>query len=151
MAFFAAGILVIGLWLPLASITFLGVRALTANGQQIGSDILNFPVGWLAAGCGVIGAAGAYRREGTVTLIGGIGALLVTGYTVLAIPGKETNYTANGVPVGEAIQVEYAWGLFVLLGAAVGLAVSGVLLMREKEQTATVAANERPSEPADAP
>jgi hypothetical protein len=150
-AFGAAGILIAGLWLPWASITFLGVQAVTADGQEIGSDILDFPVGWLAAGCGVLGAAGAYWREGTLVLVGGIAALLITGYTVLAIPGKETNYTANGVPVGDAIQVEYAWGLFVLLGAAVALAVSGALLMREKEPTVTVDADEGLDESVGAP
>ena len=107
----------------------MGVAALTANGQEIGTDVLDLPVGWIAAGAGLIGGAGVFARQGVVALAGGAVALFATGYTLLAIPGEESNYTANGVDVGGAIQVEYAWGVFVLVAAAIALLLSGILLL----------------------
>ena len=45
-----------------------------------------------------------------VVLGGGLLALFATGYTFLAIPGKESARTSEGIDLGDAIQVEYAWG-----------------------------------------
>jgi hypothetical protein len=131
-----AAVLVLGLWLPRATVTFLGEAALTANGQEIGSGLFDWPVGWIAAGGGAIafGGTGALLdRKGLPTLIGGAIALLATGYTLLAIPGQETGYAAEGVPIGEAIQVEYAWGLFLLVAAAIALVIIGVRLLSQEE------------------
>ena len=60
----AGGLLVAGLLLPWGtlSVGLLGsptVRVGTVNGQQIGSDILSVPVGWIAAGAGVLGIIGS--------------------------------------------------------------------------------------------
>ena len=131
----AAGVLVVGLWLPWASVTLLGVEATTANGQEIGSGILDYPVGWLAAACGVIAGIGAIVYERWLMLAGGVGALAVTGYTALAIPGTESNYTANGVDIGTAIQVEYAPGLFIVLAAAAAVTLAALFMGAGEQQS----------------
>lgn len=134
LPFIPAAVLILGLWLPWATVTFLGQEALTANGREIGSGILDYPVGYIAAFGGLIGGIGVLVREGITTLTGGVIALLVTGYTLLAIPGTETGYTAEGISVGEAIQVEYAWGLFVLVAAAVALVANGAALLSRNKK-----------------
>jgi hypothetical protein len=54
---------------------------------------------------------------------------------MLAIPGKEANLTANGVPLDSApVQIEYAWGLFVLVAAAVALVINGAILLGRREE-----------------
>ena len=95
LGFVAAGLLVLGLWLPWGtlSVGLLGgdpVDALDVSGQDIGSGIVDLPVGWIAAGGGVLAAAGLYRWSRAMALTGAAVALAATGYTFLAIPGDET-------------------------------------------------------------
>jgi hypothetical protein len=139
---FAAGVLVLGLWLPWAQVTLLGVNGPTVNGQEIGTDILSWPVGYITAGAGVLGAIGLLGKNYVPTLVAGAVALAVTGYTLLAVPGTETNSSANGIDLGQAIQVKLAWGLFVVVAASIGLLVSGIFQLHE--ETAEAASESKP-------
>ena len=124
----AGALLVAGLVLPWGtlSVGLLGsptVEVGTVNGRQIGSDILSLPVGLdhgRSRGLGIIGLA--IRSAGTIRAAGII-AVLVTGYALVAIRGKEFTTTVNGQDISSAFngQVGYASGLFVLVGAAITL------------------------------
>lgn len=137
VAFVAGGVLVVGLWLPWANVTvtLFGAESpiLEADGEEIGSGILDLPVGWIALGSGVAGIVGALRRSAALVLVAGVVATIAVGYTLLAIPGEETTLSAEGVDISEVIrgEVEYAWGLFVVTAGAVALLAAGVALRRE--------------------
>src|SRR3954447_8641862 len=132
----ASGLLIAGLLLPWGtlSVGLFGspaVRVGTVNGQQIGSDILSVPVGWIAAGAGVLGIIGCTRRSTGAIRVAGIIAVVVIGYALVAIRGKEFTTTANGQDdITSAFngQVGYAWGLFVLVGAAITLLIAGFVI-----------------------
>lgn len=144
LGYAACGVLVLGLWLPWGtlSVGLLGSAPQelgTINGQDIGSDILDLPVGWIAAGAGIAGFLALARQARATALASGVVALLITGYTLLAIPGKETT-TANGQDVSNLFngQVGYAWGVFAVTAAAVALLVAAFRISQAEQATNVV-------------
>jgi hypothetical protein len=113
---------------PCASPERLG----TVDGQEIGSDLLDLPVGWIAAGAGALGIYALARRLRGPAIAAGVIALLVSGYTLLAIPGKETS-TSNGEDVSNLVngQVGYAWGVWAVTASAAVLLIVGTSLIRQ--------------------
>jgi hypothetical protein len=126
----ACAVLVASLWLPWATLSIglfggspegLG----TVNGQDIGSSIVGLPVGWIMAAAGVVGLLAISSRSRDMAGAAGIVAVLVAGYTLLSMPGTETT-TANGQDVSGLVngQVGFAWGVFAVTAAALGLIVA---------------------------
>jgi hypothetical protein len=149
LAYAAAAVLVLGLWLPWAtlSVGLFGGEPRPigeVNGEQIGSGLLDVPVGWIAAAAGVVGALAVARRRGEVATAAAVVALGVTGYTFVAVPGDETA-TANGENVTQLLnaQVGYAWGLFAVTAAAIALLVAARRVSRGLDEEPVAA----PAEP----
>jgi hypothetical protein len=134
--FVCAALLVLGLWLPWATLSiglFGGEPHPVAqvSGEEIGSGLLGVPVGWIAAGGGVLSAFAITGRQRRLALIAAAVTALAIGYTLAAIPGEETA-TANGQNVVNLVngQISYAWGLFVVAAAAALLLVAAVRVAR---------------------
>lgn len=136
LGYVACAVLILGLWLPWGKLsiglfggspTGLG----DINGQDIGTDVLNLPVGWITAIAGAVGAYALSHAARGTAVAAGLVALLVTGYSLLAIPGTEST-TANGQDVSGAVngQVSLAWGVFAVTAAAVVLLVNATRLPR---------------------
>lgn len=127
LGYVASAVLILGLWLPWAHLS-IGLFGDTpgevgdVNGQDIGSGILSFPVGWITAAAGVAGAYALSRSERGLATAAGVVALLVGGYSLFAIPGQEST-TSNGQDVSGLIsgQVSLAWGTIAVTLAAIML------------------------------
>jgi hypothetical protein len=135
LGYAASGVLLLGLWLPWAelSIGLFGGNPEgigTVDGREIGSDLLDLPVGWIAAAAGLVGAYALARGIRGLALGAGTVAVLTCGYTLLAIPGTETTTSNNGQDVSDLVngQIDYAWGVFAVSVAAVLLLVAAVRL-----------------------
>jgi hypothetical protein len=130
----ACGVLVLGLWLPWATLS-IGLfgdapeRLGTVDGQEIGSGLLDLPVGWVAAGAGALGIYALARRRRGPAIAADVIGLLVSAYALLAIPGEETS-TSNGEDVSYLVngQVGYAWGVWAVAASAVALFIVGTRL-----------------------
>lgn len=134
LAYASAAVLVLGLWLPWAtlSVGLLGAEPQPigdVSGEEIGSGLLDLPVGWIVAAAGVVGAVAIARRRRELATAAAVAALLATGYTFLAVPGEEMA-TANGEDVTALFngQVDYAWGLFAVTAAAIVQLVAARLI-----------------------
>ena len=133
IGYVAAAVLILGLWLPWGHL-LLGLLGNTptnvgdVNGQDIGSDVLSLPVGWITAGAGVAGAIGLRGGSRTLAVVASLIALGIAGYSLLAIPGHETTATATGQDVSGVLnaQVSLAWGTVAVTAAAVVLLVAAL-------------------------
>jgi hypothetical protein len=137
----ASLILIAGLWIPWGklSIGLLGGAPGglgTINGQEMGSEVLDLPVGWICAAGGALALIGILDGSLSIVRIGGIIGLLVTGYAAIAIPGKEFTTAANGQDISDIIngQVDYAWGLYVLVAASLCLVIAPTVIHQPAEE-----------------
>lgn len=125
-------VLVIGLWLPWASlsVTVVGHPTLpfdTYSGTQMGDDFLSLPTGWIAAIVGAITLFAIRAPAWRAAFVGALVAAVDLGYTILAMPSTIRPEPALGYPRDALVgHVGYEWGVFVVAAGSLALvAIAG--------------------------
>src|SRR5262245_40192520 len=103
----AAAVMVAGVWLPWAHVTFrlFGVEspAVTVHGNDVGSERGSFPWGWLRGGAGLVGLIAVVGGKPPLALGAGLAGVVVTIVSLSTLDASRLSVSVGGRDVSDAL------------------------------------------------